>query len=286
MKILVTGAAGQLGRAVAAHAAAAGHDVRGLDRTALDLRDHRAILAAVAAARPAVVINCAADNDVEGAEDAPARAFEVNALALRSLARAAAEAGATLVHYSTDFVFDGRASEPYTEGDRPCPQSAYASSKLAGEWFAAGAPAHYVLRVESLFGGPAARSSIDRIARALAAGQPAPVFVDRVVSPAYVNDVARATLALLDGGAPFGLYHCVNDGHATWLAVGQEIARLIGAPEALLTPVRMAELALKARRPLYAALSTDKLRRCGIDMPAWQDALARHLQLGTRRPHP
>jgi dTDP-4-dehydrorhamnose reductase len=282
LKVLVAGAAGQLGAVIAARAAAAGHDVVALDRKALDVRDHRAVMTAVAGAQAGVVVNCAADNDVDGAEDHPARAVEVNALAVRSLARAAAAIGATLVHYSTDFVFDGLASEPYSEDDRPCPQSAYAASKLAGEWFAADAPRHYVLRVESLFGGPAARSSIDRIVQALLARRAAPVFVDRVVSPSYVEDVATATLALLEREADHGLYHCVNRGHATWLEVGQEVARLLGAPADLLTPVRMADLPLKARRPAFAALSVEKLRRAGIDLPSWQDALARYLRRDSR----
>ena len=103
---------------------------------------------------PELILNCAAYNDVDGAEDMPATAFTVNALAVRSMAAAAERAGATLVHYSTDFVFDGAdRATPYTETDAPKPQSVYGMSKLLGEWLAAAAPRAYVLRVESLFGG-------------------------------------------------------------------------------------------------------------------------------------
>jgi dTDP-4-dehydrorhamnose reductase len=276
--VLITGAAGQLGTVITARAGAAGHEVVAFARRDLDVGRHGAVLSAVAEVQPDVVVNCAAENDVEGAEDQPARAFEVNAFAVRSLARAAGATGAALVHYSTDFVFDGRASAPYTEDDRACPQSVYAASKLAGEWFAADVPRHYVLRVESLFGGPAARSSIDRIVTALAERRAAPVFVDRVVSPSYVEDVATATLALLEREAAPGLYHCVNRGHATWFDVGREVARVLGAPADRLVPVRMSDLALKARRPAFAALSAEKLRRAGIDLPSWQDALGRYLR--------
>jgi dTDP-4-dehydrorhamnose reductase len=206
----------------------------------------------------------------------------VNAFAVRTLARAASEAGATLVHYSTDFVFDGTARAPYTEDDRPAPQSVYAQSKLVGEWFAADVPRHYVLRVESLFGGPAAKSSIDRIVGALRRGRETRVFADRVVSPSYVEDVAVATEALLDGAAPAGLYHCVNTGHAAWLDVGREIAGLLGAPEELLLPVSVADVVLRARRPVFAALSNEKLRQVGVVMPSWQDAVRRYVAVVSR----
>ena len=113
----------------------------------------------------------------------PRRALAVNAFGVRSLARAATEVGATFVHYGSDFVFDGEATEPYTEDDTPNPRSVYGASKLLGEWFAADAPRAYVLRVESLFGGAPPRSSVDRIIDAVAKGEEAKVFSDRVVSP-------------------------------------------------------------------------------------------------------
>ena len=173
MKALVTGAGGQLGRTLV-RALAPACDVTPLIRTELDLTDDARVRAVVAAARPGVILNCAAYNDVDGAEDDPVTALAVNAFGVRSLARAAAGIDATLVHYGTDFVFDGTAAEPYVETDAPNPQSVYATSKLLGEWFA-GAARHYVLRVESLFGedalAPAAAgrrwgSSLDRMADA------------------------------------------------------------------------------------------------------------------------
>ena len=277
MKVFVTGAAGQLGAVVVRRFAAAGHEVVATTLDTLDITDHAAVLRAVGAARPDVVVNCAAFNDVDGAEDRYDAALDVNAFAVRSLARAAAAAGAALVHYGTDFVFDGLASSPYRETDRPNPQSVYASSKLLGEWFAADVPRHYVLRVESLFGGPEARSSIDRILEALLAGRPARVFVDRVVSPTYVEDCAMATEALLARDAPPGLYHCVNAGHTSWYELAREVARQAGV-EPRLEPVSVASVTLKARRPTYCALAIDKLRSVGIEMPTWQDAIRRHLE--------
>jgi dTDP-4-dehydrorhamnose reductase len=275
---LVFGAAGQLGAVMVDRLAADGYEVVAMTRREVDVTDHDAVGAAVAGRRPSLVVNCTAFNDVDGAESQPAVALDVNAFAVRSMARAAAAVDATFVHYSTDFVFDGRATEPYRESDRPSPESVYASSKLLGEWFAADAPRHYVLRVESLFGGPAARSSIDRIIDALSAGREARVFVDRIVSPSYVADVVTATLALVSHRAPWGLYHCVNSGSTTWHGVGREVASLLDVDEALLVPVSVDDVVLKARRPRYAALSNDRLRQAGVEMPTWQDALERHLE--------
>ena len=142
--------------------------MRAYRRAELDISDFDAVMARVLADRPDVIINCAAYNNVDRAEDEPDKALNANAFAVRVLARAAQETGATLVHYSTDFVFDGHTDRPYIEEDPPNPQSVYAQSKLLGEWFALEAPRAFVLRVESLFGGANAKSSIDRIAQAVA----------------------------------------------------------------------------------------------------------------------
>ena len=192
-----------------------------LTRRELDLTDAPAVAAAITSTRPDVILNCAAYNAVDQAEDDAPGALAVNAFAVQDLARAAATVGARLVHYSTDFVFDGMATTPYDEDAPANPRSVYGQSKLVGEWLALETPGSLVLRVESLFGGPASRSSIDRIIQALRSGQSPRVFVDRVVSPSYVDDVIDATLALLSLEAPGGIYHCVNSGSATWLGLAR-----------------------------------------------------------------
>ena len=282
MRIVITGADGQLGTAMVREFSS-DHEVVPLTIEDLDITDHAQVLARVADLRPAVIINCAAYTNVDGAEDDPVAALGVNAFGVRSLGVAAASVGATLVHYSTDFVFDGRATQPYTEQDEPAPRSFYAASKLVGEWFAREAGRHYVLRVESLFGGGAEgpagrRASVDRIIDALLEGRDAPVFVDRTVSPSYIVDVARATRALLERSAPDGLYHCVNSGHCTWHDLGLEVARLLRV-EARLVPVAVASVKLRAERPQYCALANRKLASAGFEMPSWQDALARYLRV-------
>ena len=201
--------------------------------------------------------------------------------AVLNLARAAEEAGARFVHYSTDFVFDGAATTPYTEDVRPSPRGTYAASKLLGEWFALEAPQSYVLRVESLFGSPAnwtgRRGTLDGIAANLEQGREVRAFSDRIVSPGYVVDIAAATRHLALSGAEPGLYHCVNSGHASWYDVAREVASLIGSERPNITPVTMDQSKLKAPRPRYCALSVAKLEAAGFRMPAWQDALRRWL---------
>jgi dTDP-4-dehydrorhamnose reductase len=281
MRILVVGAAGHLGSAVARHLAVSA-DVTTTTRADLDVRDHRAVEAAVKRVRPDVVVNCTAYTDVDRAEDEPEEALEINAFAVKRLAAEARAAGAAFVHYSTDFVFDGAADRPYAEEDEPNPRSTYACSKLIGEWFARGAGRHYVLRVESVFGSSAPassprRTSVDRILDAILDGREARVFADRTVSPSYSADVARATQALLERGAPPGLYHCVNTGSCTWEELAREAARQLDV-EPRLAPIRMADAGLRAQRPRYCALANAKLLGAGVAMPTWQDALARYLR--------
>jgi dTDP-4-dehydrorhamnose reductase len=281
MRVLLTGSAGQLGSAMLAELREAGHAVTAPPRAELDLADGGSVRATIERARAEAIINCAAFTNVDGAEDDPVGALETNAMAVRTLALAAADRGALLVHFSTDFVFDGEKTEPYVESDPPNPQSTYSMSKLLGEWFAESAPRHYVLRVESLFGGPAVdasnrRSSLDRIVDAIAEGRDARVFIDRTVSPSYAVDVAAAVGQLLER-TDYGLYHCVNSGFGTWFDLAEECQRLVGGAGALV-PVSVRDVTLRASRPVHAALSNRKLAALGIEMPSWQDALARCVQ--------
>jgi dTDP-4-dehydrorhamnose reductase len=276
-RTLVVGASGQLGQSAVAMFGVT-DDVTAFTRRTLDVTDAPAVAAAVAAARPELVINAAAYTNVDGAEDEPSLALAVNAMAVRSVARAAGRVGATFVHYSTDFVFDGQTDRPYREDDEPNPRGTYAMSKLLGEWFAADAPRHYVLRVESLFGGVPARSSIDRILEQLTAGRPVRAFADRAVSPSYVPDVLAATRALVERRAPAGLYHCVNTGWTNWAALSRELARLVGRADAAIEETVMADAKLRAPRPLFAALSNEKLSAAGVTMPRWEDAVARYVE--------
>lgn len=287
MRVLVTGARGLLGAAILREFRDA--DVRGLDHAHLDVGDQTAVDEVVTSARPDVVINCAAYNHVDAAEQDAAAALRVNALSVLALARAVRRLGAVFVHYSTDFVFDGETTRPYTEEDSPNPRSVYAASKLLGDWFAGDAGRTYVLRVESLFGQPgpngARRGSLAAIVDRIRDGAEVPVFVDRTVSPSYTADVARATRTIVERALPTGLYHCVNDGAASWAEIAREAARTMGMAVRI-RPMTLESAGLAARRPRYCALSPAKLAAAGVVMPAWQDALARYLDEGANRVAP
>jgi dTDP-4-dehydrorhamnose reductase len=274
---LVLGAGGQLGESMAALLGSQ-HEVVPRTRDELDVTVPEAVRATVASVCPDVIVNCAAYTSVDGAQQEPLMALDANAWAVRSIAHAATEIEATVVHFSTDFVFDGQTDRPYTEDDPPNPQGTYAITKLLGEWLVADAPRHYVLRVESLFGGPRARSSVDRLLEGIVAGTEVRAFVDRTVSPSYVEDVVAATRALLANQAPYGVYHCVNSGWTTWSDAARELARLAGRPDAPIVDVPVADAGLLTPRPKFAALSNERLRALGIEMPTWQDALARYVE--------
>jgi dTDP-4-dehydrorhamnose reductase len=284
MRIAVTGAQGQLGAALV-HEFAAAHEVAAFGHRDLDITDDGAVARAMERLRPHAIVNAAAYNDVDGAEDHPLDALDLNAFGVRALARAAERCGAAFVHYSTDFVFSGAASQPMTEDDPPNPQSVYAASKLLGEWFAADVERCYVLRVESLFGrapgGPAPKGSIGGMRARLLAGDEVRAYEDRTVSPTYVCDAAAATRVLLERAAATGLYHCVNTGACTWLEFARELARQLGV-DGRLVPIKMEDVTLRAQRPKYCALANGKLAAAGAAMPTWQDALARCLASAER----
>jgi len=293
MKVAVVGAAGMLGAVTVREWRDHGHDVMALTRSELDVTNPRDVKDTIGALAPEVLVNCTAYNRVDDAEDDPSTALAVNTWAVRSMARAASRAGAIFVHYSTDFVFDGVTDRPYTEDDAPNPQSAYGISKLMGEWFVLDAgrageagrtrfevrqdARQYVLRVESLFGGRGGTSTINRMLASFTQGRPVTAFTDRTVSPSYVVDVAWAARRLVETAAEAGLYHCVNSGHATWFELAERLRRLSGACPTALHPCLSSDVALRALRPQFAALSNNKLNAAGIPMPHWADALARHL---------
>jgi dTDP-4-dehydrorhamnose reductase len=285
MRVLVTGARGLLGSAIVREFS--NSDVHAFSHDQLDVGDEPAVVRIVEAIAPDAIINCAAYNDVDGAQRDAEAALRANAFGVLALARAARTVDATLVHFSTDFVFDGETDRPYVEDDRPSPRSVYAASKLLGDWFAADAPRAYVLRVESLFGepGPGAvrRGSLGTIVDRIRADTEVPVFVDRTVSPSYTTDIARATRAVLERKLPPGVYHCVNEGFATWAEIAGEIARLLGA-SLRLNPLTLESAGLAAPRPRFCAMSPAKLAAAGIVMPFWKNALQRYLRGGAGGP--
>ena len=279
MATVVIGARGQLGtdllRLLGSDGIPPSHDE--LDITRIDhVRD------ALRSLRPERVINAAAYNLVDRAEDEPAVAFAVNALGPRHLALVCAELDVPLVHVSTDhgFGLDAEHRTPYVETDPPGPLSAYATSKLTGEYFVRSlCPRHFVVRTCGLYGTPSARGKGNFVQTMLRLGREkgrVSVVDDQFCTPTSTANLARAIIGLAATDA-YGLYHATNAGETTWCRFAREIYRLAGM-EVEVTAITTAEFGAKARRPAYSVLDCTKLTRT-IDwsLPAWEQALAAYL---------
>ena len=280
MRAMVTGSSGQLGKVLMA--LLGDQVVWAGGRAELDIRDGDAVSAIVREAHPDVVFNAAAYNGVDAAESNVAECLDVNATGPTHLARACRDAGALLVHISSDYVFDGSKTRPYEEEDWPRPLSVYGVSKLSGGLLvsASGCP-HLLVRTSGLFGAVGSRikggSFVDRIIARARAGQPLRVVADQTFSPTYVPDLADALLALVERGAR-GLFHIANAGSCTWheLAIAALDAVSLRVP---VETIRSADLGAAARRPAYSVLSN--ARYCSVGLPAlrhWREALTEYLR--------
>jgi dTDP-4-dehydrorhamnose reductase len=261
--------------------ALAGEQVEALGRLELDLCDFVYSRTRISGIRPDVVVNAAAFTRVDDCETEPERAFWVNTYAVRNLAQVCADVGCVLVHVSTDYVFDGMKTTPYTEDDLPNPLSVYGTSKLAGEYFVRNlVPRHYVIRTSGLYGraGAASRRGnfVEMMLRLADEGQPIRVVTDHILTPSSARDVARKIVDVLRTDR-FGLYHVTNAGQCSWFEFARAIFALAGvAPH--MEPTTEAHGA-RARRPRYSVLAHTRLAAMGADdLPSWQEALAAYLR--------
>lgn len=277
MKIIVTGAGGMLARALISTLNGGGHDVAALARADLDVTDGAAVAAAVARTRPDAVIQCAAYTRVDDAEREEADAMRVNAHATAHLAAACMDHGARLVYPSSDYVFDGTASEPYPVDAPTSPINAYGRSKLAGEIAAAAADA-LVVRTSWLYGA-GGRNFVGTIAARAREGMPLRVVDDQRGAPTSTRSLARMIMLLLERAAPTGIWHATNTGDTTWYGLAREATSAAGI-EADITPVASAEFPQVARRPAYSVLDCTRTYALAGAAPSWQDALAVEIGAG------
>jgi dTDP-4-dehydrorhamnose reductase len=275
--ILLTGAAGQLGFELARLLTAHG-EVEALDRAALDLADADAVSAAVRRVRPQIIVNAAGYTAVDRAESEPALADAINARAPAVLAEEAKRLDALLIHYSTDYVFDGNSREPYREEDQTKPLNVYGSSKLAGERAitAAGA-AHLILRTSWIY-GLHGQNFLLTMRRLAATRDELRVVADQFGVPNWSRVLAEATASLVSRGPATlakktGIYHLSGRGRASWFDFARAIFDDADRPRVV--PITTAEYPTPARRPASAVLATDKFEAAfGFALPDWHEMLA------------
>ena len=274
---LVTGAAGMLGRDLVTTLGRRGEDVTGLARDDLDVTDQDAVHGALLAARPAVVVNCAAWTAVDAAESAEDDALLINGRGAENVAAACAAAGARLVHMSTDYVFGGDARQPYSEGDRPAPSTAYGRTKLAGEQAVRKLlpDASHVVRTAWLYGA-SGQNFVTTMIRLAGQRTAVDVVTDQRGQPTWTVDVARQIIAITGSRAAPGIYHATSSGQTTWFGLARQVFRLAGADPDRVRPALSGAVRRPAPRPGYSVLGHDRHAAAGVEpIGDWQQALRR-----------
>ncbi|MDD5559190.1 dTDP-4-dehydrorhamnose reductase [Candidatus Methylomirabilis sp.] len=280
MRTLLIGANGQLGSEL--RKAFNDCDLVPLTHAGFELTNPIQVRDTLTKHRPSLILNTAAYHRVDECEDFPERAFAENAIAMRDLAIAAEEIGATLVHFSTDYAFDGRQRSPYREVDRSGPLNVYATSKLAGEYFVqAVLKRHYLIRTCGLYGMAGSRSKagnfVETMLRLAADGREIQVVGDQTVTPTSAKELAHKVRQLVETDA-YGLYHITNNGECSWYQFAQAVLELSGV-RSRLTETTSAVYGARATRPAYSVLDNANLRSLGLDdLRQWRDALEAYLK--------
>jgi dTDP-4-dehydrorhamnose reductase len=274
VRLLVTGAGGMLGGAVADAAARAGHEVCALTRAELDITDADAVRRAVREAGAQAVVNCAAYTDVDGAESDRAGAQAVNATGAHNVAAAAAAGGAAIVHVSTDYVFDGSKDGPWLESDPTGPLGVYGETKLAGEHAVAQANRdHVIVRTAWLYGA-GGRNFVDTMLSLGATRDEVAVVTDQVGCPTWTGHLAAALVQLAQGPPATGIHHIAGAGSCSWNELAREVFDRAGL-DCRVAPATAADHPRPARRPANSVLGSE--RAGALVLAPWQDGLAAYL---------
>lgn len=275
MRILVTGANGQLGNEMQILAKEnLLHTYYFTDVQELDICDKEAVWNFISENKIELIVNCAAYTAVDKAEDNPELARQLNSEAAKEMACAAQACGVAMIQVSTDYVFDGTAHIPYTEDCAPCPDSVYGSTKLAGEQavmeHCEQAAVIRTAWLYSTFGNNFVKTMIRLGKERDSLG----VVFDQIGTPTYAHDLARAIYAMIDKGVVRGIYHFSNEGVCSWYDFTLAIHRLVGITSCKVTPLHTAEYPAKANRPHYSVLDKTKIKAIyGIEIPHWEESL-------------
>lgn len=274
MRLLVTGAAGMLGRATVHAAGHLGHEVTGLARAGLDVTDAVAVEEALRRLEPEAIVNCAAWTDVDGAEEHEAQAHAANAVAPRLLARAAAAIDARLVHVSTDYVFDGSSTTPWVESDPVAPLNAYGRTKLDGETGVLESDGHHAVVRAAWIYGAGGSNFVDTMLRLGAERDEVTVVTDQTGRPTWTGHLAGALVELAERREDTGVFHATGEGSCSWYEFAVEIFDR-AAVTCRVLPTTSAAFVRPAKRPAYSVLGTE--REPGVHLPRWQDGLDAYL---------
>jgi dTDP-4-dehydrorhamnose reductase len=286
-KAAVFGCAGQVGVELVRELRSRGYDVQAWDRSEVDITDAVRLENALARADVGVVLNAAAYNQVDVAEKEPQAAFQVNALAVRNLALACRQCDAKLVHFSTDYVFDGFSRQPYSEDDRTHPLGAYAVSKLAGELYARAYLENVlVVRTSGVFGAgglaTARGNFIELMLRLAGSNHPIRVVEDHVASPTFAPLLASRTIDLVDRDLT-GVFHIGGGTPISWFDYARMIFEIAGLNPRL-DATNEREYRTPAHRPKYSALSNARMERAGLEpMPPLRAAVVEYFAERRRR---
>lgn len=283
MRVLVIGHNGQLGSALM-HVLRRDPSVtvRGVDYPDIDIADEQSVRHVFGGFDPDFVVNCAAYTAVDAAETDEDRALAINGLGPRHIAAQCREAGAWLVHVSTDYVFDGTASSPYAEDAQPSPTSAYGRTKLAGELAVRELlpQSHYLVRTAWLY-GLQGNNFVKTMLRLERERETVAVVTDQVGQPTYAADLAEQIAMLMDRRPQPGTYHGTNSGEVSWFGFTREIFRLAGADPERVVPTTSAEFVRPAPRPAYSVLGHDRWTEQGLpEMRPWLAALEQAFEDG------
>jgi dTDP-4-dehydrorhamnose reductase len=278
MKIVIIGSTGQLGTDLM-KTLLNEHEVIGLTHKDIEVSDYESCLI-LKKYKPEIIINTAAFHKTDQCEEEPLKAFSVNAIGAKNVATISKEINAITVYISTDYVFDGSKTEPYTEEDIPNPINTYGISKLAGELYTKQNPKHYIIRIASLFGiaGSSGKGGnfVETMIKKALNKEVIYVVDDIWMSPTYTKDAALIIKKILENNLPYGIYHVTNKGYCTWFQFAQEIFKLTGLTP-IIKPIKTDQLQTKAKRPAFSALKSVKLAKYGIQARRWEEALREYL---------
>jgi len=278
LRVLITGAGGQLGRAILRSPAFSEMDIIALDRSHLNVVDASEVARVFSELRPDWVIHAAAMTGVDACEDDPVGAFQTNAFGAQAVARTCSKLGARLIVISTDYVFPGTIPRPMEVWDAPAPLSVYGRSKWAGELLALSESDHvWIVRTSYLYLGRGP-SLFSRLLERALSGQPLRLVSDQTVAPTFALDLAESLADLARLMPPPGIYHISGASPGSPLEIGEALLRASGI-RVPVQPVLLEQIAAKAPRPKFSVLSNDRARRCGVRIPrGWNETVGLFLQ--------